>query len=145
MFSPAPAFGEYPQVSTRSYHVRATGGAGSSCCMYWKYAMWRDFQSAAFVSVGESLSGPRPLAARFWFTRLSTAWTRSWRGVPQFDRGVQSPTMAACASGAARGCPPGPPTAYEGPVGSGQGKRPLLAFSIRSFLLASSSPTTGRG
>src|SRR4051812_40265752 len=102
--------------------------------------MWRDFQRAEFVSVGDSLSGPRPFAARFWFTRLSTAWTRSWRGVPQFDRGVQLPTMAAAASWAATGVPAGPATANSAPKINAYASRRLLAFSIRSFLLASRFP-----
>src|SRR3954447_12580756 len=97
--------------------------------------MWRDFQIAEFVSVGESFNAPRPYVARFWLTSVSTCETRSWRSVPQFDWGVQSP-MYAPAVETASGEPAGPATAVNAPTTSAQANRRLLAFSIRSILLS---------
>ena len=65
--------------------------------------MWRAFQTAAFVSVGETLRETSPIPVRWLLTRLTTLDARSGRDVPQSEPGVQSPTTAAagCATTAA--------------------------------------------
>src|ERR671936_1807120 len=59
--------------------------------------MWRDFQIAEFVSVGETFSAWSPIAARCWLTRSTTCCARSWRSVPHALSGVQLPTAAKAA------------------------------------------------
>ncbi len=101
MFSPhdhevAPAGGN-PHAVTRSWVVRATGGAGSLCAIYEYCAMWRAFQTDAPESVGETLSLPSPLLARWSFTRRTTSLEYALSFAGQVLAGLQSPTPAACA------------------------------------------------
>jgi hypothetical protein len=61
--------------------------------------MWRAFQTAAFVNVGETFSVTRPIDVRCALMRLTTSEARSGRDVPQSEPGVQSPTTAAAFGG----------------------------------------------
>jgi hypothetical protein len=61
--------------------------------------MWRAFQTAAFVSVGETFSVTSPLDVRWLLTRVTTSDARSGRDVPQSAPGVQLPTTALALGG----------------------------------------------
>src|SRR3954452_24280054 len=100
MFSPQPVVEDgYPHAARRSGTVRAIGGAGSSCVMYWYSAMCRAFQTAALVRVGVTFNATSPIPAR-WLLIRSTTWeARSDRVVPQPAPGVPSPTAAAAEAG----------------------------------------------
>ena len=103
MFSPHPAL-VYPHAWARSKAVRATGGGGSSCCMYRYSAMWLAFHCADAVSAGETLSAGRPSEARWAFTSSTTRPARSPRGAGQSAAMMQSPTATLDAvSGVAAG------------------------------------------
>src|SRR5579884_80612 len=62
--------------------------------MYWYSAMWRAFQTADAVSVGEICSATRPMPVRWLLTRLTTALARSGRLTGHDASGVQVPTTA---------------------------------------------------
>src|SRR3954454_14696764 len=100
MFSPHPVVEDgYPHAASRSGTVRAIGGAGSSCVMYWYSAMCRAFHTAAPVRLGVTFNATSPIAVR-WLLIRSTTWdARSGRVVPQSAPGVQSPTAAAAGAG----------------------------------------------
>src|SRR3954471_14386615 len=100
MFSPQPVVEDgYPHAARRCGTVRAIGGAGSSCVMYWYSAICRAFQTAAFVRVGVTFSATRPMPVRWLLIRSTTCAARSDLVVPQFAPGEQSPTAAAAEAG----------------------------------------------
>ena len=93
----------------RSAAVRVTGGATSSCekTPYW--AIWRAFQTAEAVSVGEVTSWPSPSEARCWLISDMTCESRLPLFAGQEEAGVQSPVWTAAATGFVE--PPESPTA----------------------------------